>query len=542
MKKRAFYSIILIISLVSFSCKDYLTIEPEGYIPRDQTFQTSDDAISAVYGLYALMQPCVDVLFLAGDVQSDLAVAARGADSWIAEIAQNRVTPQNPYTDYSVFYKLVCACNNAIEGLNEIQRLDPVNYTLERFNYNVGEITCIRSWAYLQMVKIWGDVPYVENSVTNTDDIGDIAPSPGNVILEKIEKEMTELAFPAMKSALRPSAMGFKIFYSQFNNLTVSVLLSEINLNLGKYQVAYDWMRPFAPYGYNQQDSYWSQYYPAANVPYTRQFGYDIYEWYMNAGQYILFDGSKGQKNNLMRWTNNKDGGIYAVKPSSVAIKRWATTGNIGPDPVRYDYEGWPIVKSIGDRRGWGVNYYISGEDTIIFRYLFKHVTGNFGAVWKEPRQNDIETNDDAAFILWRAAQGYLMVCEMWNNLGMTEMALVPMNGAQGPSYSLRGIRNVSLSEYRRFDPAGGSHYQQMEQFIVDELALELAYEGHRWFDLVRFSKRTPDMLAKTVAAKYPAGQQDAIKAKLMNPNYWYWPYYYKNVTANKLLDQKPGY
>jgi hypothetical protein len=85
MKRRLLQLILFITLVISFSCKDYLTVAPKDYIPFDQAFKKADDAISAVYGLYALMQPCVDQLFLAGDVQSDLVVAARGADSYIAE-------------------------------------------------------------------------------------------------------------------------------------------------------------------------------------------------------------------------------------------------------------------------------------------------------------------------------------------------------------------------------------------------------------------------------------------------------------------------
>jgi hypothetical protein len=61
----------------------------------------------------------------------------------------------------------------------------------------------------------------------------------------------------------------------------------------------------------------------------------------------------------------------------------------------------------------------------------------------------------------------------------------------------------------------------------MDERALELAYEGKRWFDLVRIANRRndPAYLADKVAAKFAGtSNYDAIRSKLMNPASWYLP------------------
>jgi len=535
MKKRVLYIILLITSVILFSCKDYLTVEPENFVPQEQTFKTSDDAITAVYGLYALMQPCVDQLFLAGDVQSDLVVAARGADSYIAEIAQNRVTPQNPYTDYTNFYKLVCACNNAIVGLENILKIDPVNYSLDKYNYNVAEITCIRSWAYLQLVKIWGDVPYVVNTVTNVDQITNIAPLPGDIILAKIEKDMTDNAYPVLQTAVNPSGMG-NLYYTQFNDRSCPRLLADINLYLGNYIRATEILRPFGPWGFGMSIGNAT----TLGFKWITQFNNLFLGNFLYATQFIIqFDGSKGQKNNLMHWTSNINGGIYAVKPSSIATQNWDSQGYICASPtvatVTYNAYGLPIVNGYGDPRGNGASYLVNRKDTIISKYILK---GRY--ILRDPGQNDDQTNDDVLFHVYRNPTIYLDLAECFNNMGMSDVALYSLNGTIG----IDGVRTNALVDVKVVDPANGDKYHQVEKFILDEVSLECAYEGLRWFSLVRFAKRqnNPAILADAVAKKYPAGQQAAIKTKLSNPNYWYWPYYYKNVAANKLLVQKPGY
>jgi hypothetical protein len=88
-----------------------------------------------------------------------------------------------------------------------------------------------------------------------------------------------------------------------------------------------------------------------------------------------------------------------------------------------------------------------------------------------------------------------------------------------------RGCGNMELAaDY--LIPALGSKEDSIlwvEEKIIEELALETAFEGNRFQDLMRIAKRrnSPAYLADKVAAKH-TGNQQAIRSKLMDENNWY--------------------
>jgi len=84
------------------------------------------------------------------------------------------------------------------------------------------------------------------------------------------------------------------------------------------------------------------------------------------------------------------------------------------------------------------------------------------------------------------------------------------------------------------------------EDAILNERALELSYEGKRWFDLLRMGRRNnyarKSTFIEIIVSNVPSIQKRILATKLTSPLGWYLPIYEGEIERNRELKQNPYY
>ena len=85
-----------------------------------------------------------------------------------------------------------------------------------------------------------------------------------------------------------------------------------------------------------------------------------------------------------------------------------------------------------------------------------------------------------------------------------------------------------------------------MTEYILQERQREFAFEGKRWYDLLRNAKRNnyQDIifLINSARISVPSDRQQAAINKLRDKNIHYMPIFLYEMQTNKLLVQNPFY
>ncbi|MDR1973247.1 MAG: RagB/SusD family nutrient uptake outer membrane protein [Bacteroidales bacterium] len=183
MKTHYTFSLLLLLALLITSCSKFLDTDlKSGYTP-ESFFTTETNAVQAVNGCYASLASPRYWIF--GDVTSDDAVKG-GSPSDQASIDQiNNFTvlsdDGNIYTFWQQMYDCISQCNNVIYYVDKMDI--PLKDRL------IAEARFIRGYCYFYMINVFGSVPYKDKPQETSDAIY-VGLSSVEQIYSKIESDL----------------------------------------------------------------------------------------------------------------------------------------------------------------------------------------------------------------------------------------------------------------------------------------------------------------------------------------------------------------
>ncbi|MCL3779355.1 RagB/SusD family nutrient uptake outer membrane protein [Prolixibacteraceae bacterium JC049] len=513
------YIALLVIAL--FTGCNVLDVDPKDALGGKGFYQDDKDAFAVKTGLYNTLQSLVEEQMIFGELRADLISPARGAKHHrdYLEFMDNNVSAGNKFLDWTNYYTLINQCNDALESLPMVSGFDPdVNQMM--YNHIYGEILWLRSWAYFSLVRNWGDVPFITKPVLSVNDAVAIAPTDENIILDQLEDDLMW----ASKHVFVNWGWGKgSRIDAMWNHETVNMcatigLLADVLIYRDKFEEAWtqdvllkiltkqqvnrddpstqeDWHNSFNLTGGNldQGKEWFNVMFRYANERYKSSWREQGLVLAFDSENYGGGGGIYNEAHQLVWMTSNDKsaGGAYIVKPSEVAVRKWKL--------------------NVDEFRGEGYSYYIDKNERYTDTLIWKNVGIDPEGNMREPFQTYGNVN------ILRTAHLYLKGAEVANRLGHIGKAIELINECR-----LR----VSLGAA----PVNSSAtIEEVEDAIMEERALELAFEGERWYDLVRIAKRRndPNYLIDRVVDSVPASERDALRARLQLQalNGWKLPY-----------------
>jgi starch-binding outer membrane protein, SusD/RagB family len=490
------------------SCNDLLDVSSHDFVEEQDAFIDNYSARSSVLGVYALLQDVAEQYVILGELQGDLVTVTKNADQDLIQVNEHTVDANNRYADPSGFFKVIVNCNNVIHKIHRAQEMDK-SLTNQEMNGYVAEMILVRAWCYFTMVKIYGSVPYFEEPVEEYSEAGIAGVAlPEDDVLDTLLGQL--IAIDTFNLNIDEPSPYFSIRAKRSMNWA---LQGEIHLWRNNYVSA---KKAYFKVIDLISSQGWVGVY---RMPWVTTLAYNNVNWKnfyrgdYGAGDFeehaifvIPFAKAYGQQSNLQRVFGYGEGGDYLLKPTDYIMNLYQEQ-----KIVNWELQTGHVSGTPGDlNRGLGVSYDSIDGQPVVTKY----------SLFREP------FDDDASVMIYSSGDYHLGACESVCRLGQGVNAIEHLN--QGKLYNSPygiGIRaRVNLQNAAAKNPGD---LNEVENIILNERAMEEAFEGHRWFDLVRAArhKQDPAFLADKIASKFTDPvKREEVRSRLMDEQNWFIP------------------
>lgn len=547
-------SAILVLAMLTTSCQDIFETDSRSLVfEEDNQLHSTSDSVYSVLGILSQIGKIGERYVLTGELRGDLMSATDDAPSDMQELANFNLSASNRYRDISDYYAIINNCNYAIARMDT----SLLSYQTKVMLPEWVQLKTLRAWTYWQIGLLAGRVRWFTTPLLSVSEAS----------AEYPEISLDELA-TRLIADLKPYTEERELnygtidgFYSSQMFIPVNMLLGDLYLFLNHYEeAALAYYDVIDRHGLLLSGDYMSRW---ARI--TRESAYMNHNnsYTSELLTTLVFSSNPVQYHPLLvRYSYND---VPAIVPSTKYISQMEHSIHYYGEPSSTSVMGY----FAGDLRGLARDskgQYASGDYahlTLNSRegdYIYKFVRAATSTASGRDPYNDAFT-DRLAYTrilpLYRTPHVYLRLAEALNRSGRPTMAFAVVK---------YGLNSTTLNDTTRVDSAevtypfseftlarfagnvgtatrgrglGASYDQEsfiiperetlvdtiefVEDLILDEMAAETAFEGNRFFDLLRIARHRddfPGFMADKVAARFPNTPE--LKEKLKQPAAWF--------------------
>ncbi|WP_168208721.1 RagB/SusD family nutrient uptake outer membrane protein [Chitinophaga sp. XS-30] len=485
--------LFVLAGLLCTSCSKFLAEEPKSFLAPENYYKTAEDAFIALTGAY-------DAL---GNNSESYMARRLHYLTWYAsdEALPPTLAGQRPLDEFTyvadnddvsrVWNSMYAAINASNIVINRVAGID-MNDSLK--TQYLAEARFLRALSYFYGVRLWGDLPLVTIEVTSLDEV-DISRSP---IADVYNQIIADLEFAGLH--LSPDNQDGRARKGAAKALLAKVYLTRASSGAaqpGDYQACADLCSEVIgmPQHVLQQD-------------YEKAIGA---EDEFNAESLFEWQGDR----KLISIGEHSILGAFSL-PRGMIVVPGQTASDGGSIACELAY----FNKYPDDDYRKECTFYTSGPDRNGNTITWQQLSVPYPSPAKKYIDKTAATRDAAAFsgnfVMLRLADVYLMRAEALNEVsGPTAEAYLMINTIRERARNRNGVPSATPADLE------GLSKESFRDAVLLERVLELGFEGHRWFDLVR-TKRLVSTI-KAIHPEYPVSDKHLLfpipaNERLLNP------------------------
>lgn len=551
---------LLAAGLMVCSCSDILSNSTESYIDiEEQGKYNANDSLYSAMGVVRQLQKLGERYVILGELRGDLVEVPSNADYNLQEISAFNPSADNSYSSRRDYYSVINNCNYALAKLDTLI----VEHGRKVLLPEYISIRSMRDWTYLQLGLTYGKAAWITEPLLSLEDtekshhVADLDEIMDNIIADL-------LPFAGGKTADYGSVDGFS---SRQFFMAPTLMLADLMLYKNRYEDAASLYYSYITNegNYPTVSSYYGNQWETSQAANIRESNHT--NTYLNeAISYIPYSTeAKDVHPNLVNLTYNTLPSILPAEwwmremrakahyfagneqvpnysilegdtrgemvPSATGVKAMGDAfypagveGSAAPAIIGKFYNGASTYSAVSNP---GNPLFEKGNQrilTFVSIYRIPHLYLRYAeavnragkpsiafAVMKYGLRNDVLNNETAPKINPAERNDGAL----WTNFESDRF-----DGNRGTACRGRGIGVANATEFAIPElPTRLDSIKWVETQLLDEMAAETAFEGNRFFDLLRMSRHqeNPDeWFADKVSRRFP--DKDAAKSRLADP------------------------